>query len=146
MLAGVVPIALQGFDAASMKYVASKSTVPLVQLISMYHTTVEAAWNEEVLDDCATYSVAVAPSKSVFTADGVTNARAVEMASWAHDRGLAIIPYTLKPETSSIDTVRFRNDPYKELAYYYDYLQCLAVFHEAPDMAREHLSSHTSYP
>ena len=146
MLAGVVPIALQGFDKASMKNVASQSTVPLVQLISMYKTTADAVWNEAVLDDCATYSVAVAPSKDVFTADDVTDARAAEMASWAHDRGLAIIPYTLKPEASSIDTARFHDDPYKELAYYYDYLHCLAVFHEAPDMARQHLSTHTSYP
>ena len=103
-----------------------------------------STWNQKVLDDCATYAVPVAPAKEIFIP--FTDEEALEMADWAHSRGLPIIPYTLKPEPDTIDTAKFNNDPYKELAFFYDYLDCLAVFHEAPDMARQHLSLHTSYP
>jgi len=145
---GVVPIALQGFDMDSMKYVASKSSIPLIQLISKYKKTPRQAWNEKVLNEVATFAQAVAPSKDIFTEFPITDAEALKMASWAHDRALPIIPYTLKPEPSTINTRKFKDDPYKELAFYYDYLGSLAVFHEAPDMARQYLAqvNHSENP
>ena len=40
-----------------------------------------------------------------------------------------------------MDNVKFRGDEYAELSFFYDYLQVGAVFHEAPDMARQALAT-----
>jgi len=136
----VVPIIVQSFENASLRKLSQMSTVPLMQLLNSMGN-----WTEANLKDVSTYAASVGPTKSLFT--DVRDERALEMMSWAKELNLYIVPYTCAPDNADdINTLRFKGSPYAELSYYYNYLGVGGVFVEAPDMARQTISSPVPYP
>ena len=68
-----------------------------------------------------------------------TTAQAVEMAGWAHARGLQFVPWSFQLESKYISP-QFHGNGTLELSYFYGCLGAAGVFHEFPDHAREVLA------
>ena len=49
------------------------------------------------------------------------------------------MPWSFQPEAKYI-SAEFNGDAYAELDFYYSFLKVAALFHEAPDMARQSLA------
>jgi glycerophosphoryl diester phosphodiesterase len=81
---------LQSFEADSLKTLRFDlgTNVPLVQLISGSFAYFQM-WTESGLDEIAMYANAIGPSKTIIE----TNP---EFVQWAHDRELAVHPYTFR--------------------------------------------------
>lgn len=142
-LTKVLPIAIQCFKSSALKYMTMKTNIPLIQLIGIsdQYPTPSSVWNEKILDDIKLYAQAVGPDKNLFTSNMNTSiAKAIQMASWAHERDLAIMSWSYQPEAIYIPK-QFNNDEVSELNFYYGCLGVTAVFHEAPDLARQALIS-----
>jgi len=138
-LSYVVPVAIQCFKVPSLKYLATQTRIPLVQLVgtSDAQPTPDLVWNQTVLNDIMTYAQAVGPDKKIFSTDwGVNVSTAMTMAKWAKDRGLYNVPWSYQQESQYIP-LQFENDARRELQFYYGCLGVTAVFHEFPDRARE---------
>lgn len=138
-LSKVVPIVIQCFKSESLKYIATKTNIPLVQLIgvSNEYPTPNLVYNERILDEIMTYATAVAPDKKIFTTDwGTSVSKALEMRRWAFERNLFFIPWSFQLEQNYIPT-QFAGDSHLELLFYYGCLQSSAIFHEFPDQARD---------
>ena len=142
-LRSVVPVAIQCFKSSSLRYLAQRTNIPLVQLlgISAEAPTPDLVYNQKVLDAIMTYASAVAPDKKIFSTDmGTSVSKAMEMRKWAFDRNLYFIPWSFQQEEKYIP-LQFNGDSVAELQFYYGCLQSSAIFHEFPDRAREVLDS-----
>lgn len=138
-LHGVVPVAIQCFKNSSLKYLATKTSIPLVQLMGISNEQPDkaAVFTEAVLDEVMLYAQAVAPDKAVFTEDwGASVSDALQMRKWASDRGLLFTPWSFQQEQQYIPS-QFNGSAETEMLYYYACLQSTGIFHEFPDMARE---------
>lgn len=137
-LKSVVPIAIQCFKNSSLKYLATITNIPLVQLmgISNEQPDTTKVYTESVLDEVMTYASAVGPDKKLFTTDwGVSVEDAIRMRSWATDRNLFFVPWSFQEESQYI-ALQFNGDAIMEMEYFYGCLQSTAIFHEFPDQAR----------
>lgn len=138
-LSNVVPVAIQCFKNSSLKYLATISNIPLVQLMGISNEQPDSAavYTESILDDVMTYASAVGPDKKLFTTDwGVGFPQAMRMRSWASSRGLFFVPWSFQQEVEYIPA-QFEGDAKKEMLFFYACLQSTAIFHEFPDQARE---------
>jgi len=138
----VVPVAIQCFKAPSLQYLATKTSIPLIQLmgISDEYPAPLDIWNPAILDEVSKYAQVASPDKKIFTSDwNVSLPLAMEMANWAHERGLLIMPWSFQPEASYV-SLEFDDRVYEEMALYYKTLRVAAIFHEAPDMAVKYLA------
>jgi glycerophosphoryl diester phosphodiesterase len=138
-LQSVVPVAIQCFKNSSLKYLASRTNIPLVQLMGISNEQPDktAVFTEAVLDEVMGYAQAVAPDKAVFTEDwGASVQDSVRMRKWASDRDLLFTPWSFQQEQQYIPA-QFGGSAKMEMLYYYACLQSTAIFHEFPDMARE---------
>ncbi len=116
-LTKVLPIAIQCFKSPSLKYLATKTNIPLVQLLgtSSELPTPEMVYNKQVLDEIMKYAQAVSPDKNMFTLDmGIGVKKAMQMRSWAKERNLVFVPWSFQQEDQYIPT-QFNNDPVMEL-------------------------------
>jgi glycerophosphoryl diester phosphodiesterase len=138
----VVPVAVQCFQAAALSYLAPLTSLPLIQLIGVpVSGQPHEVWNPVILATVRTYAQAVAPEKKLFTLDNnVTTGEAVAMASWALELGLPIFAWSFQPEPLYVPA-QFNGSDIDELAFFYGCLGVTAVFHEAPDMARQLLAN-----
>lgn len=138
-LRNVVPVAIQCFKEESLRYLATKTNIPLIQLIgvSSEFPTPLAVWNEKHLDSIAEYAQAVAPDKKIFTTDwGTSVPQALIMRSWAKARNLYVVPWSFQLEEQYIP-LQFNGSATNELHFFYGCLEVEGVFHEFPDHARE---------
>lgn len=138
-LSAVVPVAIQCFKNSSLKYLSSRTNIPLVQLMGISNEQPDkaAVYTESVLDEVMSYAQAVAPDKALFTTDwGVSVEQAINMRKWATDRDLQFTPWSFQREAQYIPS-QFSGSAEEEMLFYYGCLQSSATFHEFPDMARE---------
>ena len=138
-LTQVVPIAIQCFKNSSLKYLAGRTKIPLIQLLGISNEQPDksAVYTEEVLDEVMTYAQAVGPDKALFTTDwGVSVTQAIRMRKWAADRSLLFVPWSFQREQKYIPA-QFNGSAAMEMLFYYACLSSTAIFHEFPDMARE---------
>mmetsp|Transcript_14385 Transcript_14385/g.21561 ORF Transcript_14385/g.21561 Transcript_14385/m.21561 type:complete len:373 (+) Transcript_14385:30-1148(+) len=138
-LTNVVPVAIQCFKNTSLRYLAERTKIPLVQLMGISNEQPDPAkvYTQEVLDEIATYAQAVAPDKKLFTEDwGVVPQQAVKMRQWATERNLLFVPWSFQVEDMYIPS-QFAGDHEMELKFFYGCLQSSGLFHEFPDHARQ---------
>jgi glycerophosphoryl diester phosphodiesterase len=137
-LGKVLPVSIQCFKNSSLKYLATITNIPLVQLMGISNEQPDPAlvYTEAVLDDVKTYASAVGPDKKLFTLEwGVNVSQAIKMRKWASDRNLFFVPWSFQEELKYIPE-QFDGDADMEMKYYYGCLQSTAIFHEFPDQAK----------
>lgn len=137
-LTNVVPIAIQCFKNASLKYLSTITNIPLVQLMGISNEQPDSTivFTEAALDDIMTYASAVGPDKKLFTTDwGVSVQEAMQMRKWAADRDLYFVPWSFQQEALYIPE-QFHADARTEMLFFYGCLQSTGIFHEFPDQAR----------
>lgn len=138
-LTNVVPVAIQCFKNTSLKYLATITDIPLIQLmgISNEQPDTTAVYTEAILDEVVKYADGVGPDKKLFTLDwNVSVAEAVRRRKWAADRHLSFVPWSFQQEDKYIPS-QFHGDEVEEMKYFYGCLTSSAIFHEFPDNARD---------
>lgn len=137
-LAEVVPVAIQCFKNASLKYLSTITNIPLVQLMGISNEQPDSStvYTQDVLDEVMQYASAVSPDKKLFSTDwGVSVASAMQMRRWARERGLLFVPWSFQQEPQYIPE-QFGGDARMEMLFYYACLESDGIFHEFPDQAR----------
>jgi glycerophosphoryl diester phosphodiesterase len=131
-LTSVVPVIIQCFEAPSLIYLHTKTSLPLMLLIK-YTVNQMNYISEEVLEATAKYATAIGPEKKFF--DPVNIKRSKELIASMRNLGLAIHPWTFRADSDIIPP--FDPNFAEEERYYYGCLGVDAVFTEFPDQTRE---------
>jgi glycerophosphoryl diester phosphodiesterase len=126
------PVFIQSFEAANLKELARQVRVPLVQLVS---ASGAGMTTPEGLREIAGYASAIGPDKRLVVPRDEANrsAEPTSLVADAHAAGLAVHPYTFRPESEFLPD-DLRDDPAAELARFYE-LGVDGVFADHPDTA-----------
>jgi len=121
---------VQCFEAASLQRMRNElgSRLPQIQLLGGERNS--PMLTKEGLDAIAVYANGIGPAKSAIEANPV-------FVKWAHERGLAVHPYTLRADSLPSKYGAFE----AELEQFYSVYAVDGVFIDHPDMALRYLKS-----
>jgi len=135
----VVPVVVQCFDPLSLKYLRTKSSLPLIQLV--YPPTkpedVLKFLTGKDLTDFATYANGVGPHKLYF--DPALLKQVEAFITQAHSMNLLLHPWTMRADSEILPV--FNGNFEEEERYFYQCLRVDAAFSEFPDRTRETVDS-----
>jgi len=130
-LSKVVPVVIQCFDATSLQYLKTKTTLPLMYLVQP--PVAPSFWSKESIANVATYATAIGPEKNLF--GDLPYHAAINLVNMIHDTNLRIHGWTFRADQDILP--RFQNNFSNELQYFYCCLGFDALFSEFPDRSRE---------
>jgi len=134
----VVPVVVQCFENATLSYLRSVTTLPLVYLMNK----VDDSWyTQDNIDAVATFATALGAEKNYFA--NVDYATATKTIAMIHDADLALVPWTFRADQDI--NARFKGDFALEQLYYYCCLAVDGIFTEFPDRSRETVDSMGNY-
>jgi len=129
----VLPVVIQCFEATSLQYLHTKTSIPLVQLLE---ATTKSYWTTKKLEEISSYAQAVGPDKTFFeTTTFVESKKVVDMI---HTAELSIHPWTFRADYGV--SKKFESFADEEM-YFYCCLGVDALFSEFPDQSRETVDS-----
>jgi glycerophosphoryl diester phosphodiesterase len=131
-LTNVVPVIIQCFEAPSLIYLHTKTSLPLMLLVK-YTVNGMNYISDEALEATAKYAAAIGPEKTFM--DPVNIKRTKTMMSRAKSLNLAIHPWTFRADSDFI--FPFEDNLAAEERYFYGCLGIDAGFTEFPDQTRE---------
>lgn len=132
-LADVVPIVIECFDANSLKYLSTKTSIPLVYLMEAPESAESDYINTTFLGAISQFVSGLGPEKTYF---GVLPLKvAQEKIELIKSYELVLHPWTFRADSGILD--QFNNSFIDELRYYYFDLHMDGLFVEFPDIARE---------
>jgi glycerophosphoryl diester phosphodiesterase len=128
------PVFIQSFEHSSLEELARRVRVPLVQLLSASGRHAEMT-TPEGLREIARYASAIGPDKRQIVPRDEANRSlaATSLVAEAHAAGLAVHPYTFRPENEFLPA-ELGDDPEGELARFYEQ-GVDGVFADNPDTA-----------
>ena len=129
---------VQCFEPASLQYLHTKSTLPLILLLE---PVPPAFWNADNMKSIASYATGVGPEKSYFAT--VSYSEAVSSISIIHNAHLSIHPWTFRADQDI--GAKFHGQFDVEQMYYYCCLGMDGLFSEFPDRSRESIDVMTNY-
>eukprot|EP00598_Pedospumella_elongata_P004795 CAMPEP_0184978310 /NCGR_PEP_ID=MMETSP1098-20130426/8848_1 /TAXON_ID=89044 /ORGANISM="Spumella elongata, Strain CCAP 955/1" /LENGTH=369 /DNA_ID=CAMNT_0027501431 /DNA_START=41 /DNA_END=1150 /DNA_ORIENTATION=+ len=134
----VVPVVVQCFENATLSYLRSKTTLPLIYLMNK----VDNSWYTQAnIDAVATFATGLGAEKNYFA--NVDYSTAVSTIKMIHDAKLALVPWTFRADQDI--NARFHGDFALENMYYYCCLGVDGVFTEFPDRSREVVDMMSNY-
>jgi glycerophosphoryl diester phosphodiesterase len=129
------PVFIQSFETDNLKYLATKTKIRLVQLLSSYDDM-----KIEKLKEFKTYVYGVGPyTMMVLPAEGGTLLPSTSLVRDAHDLGLKVHVWTLRvdgPNNEYRDVTAFKNDP-KEMYRAFIEAGVDGYFTDFPDLGAE---------
>jgi glycerophosphoryl diester phosphodiesterase len=108
----VVPIVIQCFEAPTLQYFKTVTTLPLVQLLNVQP---KSKWTKENVEKIASYAQGIGPDKT--TLGSLSYAQAREYVDEIKAYHLVLHPWTFRAD-NGIET-KFHNDFNLELTYFY---------------------------
>lgn len=121
---------VQCFDAASLRRMRDELGSQLPQIQLMGGDKNSPMLTTEGLDAIAAYANGIGPAKTVIEANP-------DLVQWAHERGLAVHPYTLRADSVPSKYGTFE----AELEQFYSVYAVDGVFIDHPDRALRYLKS-----
>lgn len=137
-LSQVNPVVIQCFDAAVLRQLGAKTSLPLVLLLDI---PVEDSWTVANLTDYSTFVDGVGPEKQFLSA--VSYEKGVQYMKMAHDLGLYVHPWTFRADYKIAP--KFGDNFEQEEMYYICCLQVDAFFSEFPDRSRESVDDYLGF-
>jgi glycerophosphoryl diester phosphodiesterase len=133
-LHNVVPLVIQCFEPSSLKYLSSRCSLPLVQLIHA------AAVSSAIFVDIAKYASGTGPIKDIFSpVTPAAYAFARSLVDQAHALRLAVHPYTFRADSGILPP--FNGNFEDEETYFYLCLGMDGLFSEFPDRSRQTINA-----
>lgn len=134
----VVPVVVQCFENATLSYLRSTTSLPLIYLMN----AVDNSWyNKDNIAAVATFATGLGAEKNYFA--NVDYATAVSTVGMIHDAELALVPWTFRADQDI--NKRFKNNFQLEQMYYYCCLAVDGIFTEFPDRSRETIEAMGNY-
>jgi glycerophosphoryl diester phosphodiesterase len=134
----VLPVVIQCFEANSLQYLRTKTSIPLILLLD---TIAPSNWTESTFQAIAQYAHGFGPDKTFL--GSVSYYHAKEQMTIVRSSGLKIHPWTFRADQGI--ELKFQNDFNLEQSYFYCCLGMDAIFSEFPDRTRETLDMLSNY-
>eukprot|EP01037_Dinobryon_pediforme_P045344 gene45344-57775_t len=87
----VVPVVIQCFEEETLKYLKTKTNIPLIQLLNQHYK-----WTQENVNMLASYANGVGPEKSDFSNPSYKDGKAI--VDMIHAAGLRMHPWTFRAD------------------------------------------------
>jgi len=131
-LKDVVPMIIQSFELEPLKYLSTKTSLPLSYLM---RANPKEGWTDEFITNLASYVQGIGPYKKQFSPSTMSFAVAKETIQRIQKANLIIHPYTFRKDVGIL--TEFKNDSKVEEIYFLCCLGVDGIFTEFPDQTRE---------
>lgn len=132
----VVPVVIQCFEEETLKYLKTKTNIPLIQLLNQHYK-----WTQENVNMLASYANGVGPEKSDFSNPSYKDGKAI--VDMIHAAGLRMHPWTFRADMDI--EPKFKGDFNEQNIYFFCCLGIDGGFSEFPDRTRESLDLISNY-